>query len=342
MPDILKKLQNSKYGSVFESIKMVPLQFESAFSQNVSIPESYKNVKNVVFCGMGGSALSAHIFKALDASTIPFSFYNGYVPPKYLNGETLFIASSYSGNTEEVLASLKIAVERKAKIIGLTAGGRLLKQLKAKKYPIIKFDEGLNPSGQPRYGLGYGLGSLLNIFIKLELIDYQREAISDIILNLEQPSVDEAIKLVNELKNVAPIVIASDFLEGNAHAFVNQINETCKVFSGYYCIPELNHHLMEGLKRPVANGHFIKFLFINSALYPKEIAARFEITKRVVQKNKIGYTDYKVRGKTKLEQVMNFLLFSSLVGLVLSVRYKEDPTDIPWVKFFKEELKKML
>ncbi|MFA5133371.1 MAG: SIS domain-containing protein [Patescibacteria group bacterium] len=341
MPNILEKLQNSKYGPVFESIKMIPAQFESTFTEKISIPESYKGIKNIVFCGMGGSALSAHMFWALNACSIPFCFYNGYVPPKCLCEDTLFIASSYSGSTEEVLASLKNAAKEKAKILGLTSGGPLLKYLKSKKYPFIKFDQTYNPSAQPRYGLGYGLGALLNIFIQMKLIDYNNEAVRDIIMSLEQPSIEEATKTVEDIQGFLPIIVASEFLEGNAHTLTNQLNETCKLFSVYYGIPELNHHLMEALKRPAPNGRLLKFVFIESDLYAKEIENRFEVTKRVVKKNKIGYTSYKVRGKTKLEQVMNLLLFGSLVGLVLSVRYKEDPTDIPWVKYFKEELKRM-
>ena len=94
---------------------------------------------------------------------------------------------------------------------------------------------------------------------------------------------------------------------------------------------------MEGLKRPAGNK-YLKFLFIESDLYSKAIAARVKITKDVVQKNKIGYTVYKANGKTKLEQVLNFLAFGGLAGLILSIDYGENPTDIPWVDYFKKRL----
>ena len=97
---------------------------------------------------------------------------------------------------------------------------------------------------------------------------------------------------------------------------------------------------MEGLKRPAGNKA-LKFLFLESNLYGDKIKARFKITKDVVKNNKIGYDSYQARGKTELEQVLNFLVFGSLLGLVLSIMYKENPTDIPWVDYFKKELKKV-
>lgn len=339
--DMLKKLESPKYKSVFESIKLVPDQFRSTLAQKIAFPPNFRAVKNVVLCGMGGSALAAHILEALNVSLAPFCFYNGYVPPAHVGGDTLFIASSYSGSTEEVLASVKIAKEKGAKIIGLAAGGALSDFLKDNGLPMIEFDEKFNPSGQPRYGLGYALGALLNIFINLGLADLKTEAVKALISKLNPLPVKEAEKLAGELKGFAPIVVAAEFLEGNAHVFVNQINETCKTFSEWHSIPELNHHLMEGLKRPAGNK-YLKFLFVESDLYSREVSARIKITKAVVKKNKIGYTGYKTNGKTKLEQVFNFLMFSSLVGLIIAIMYKESPTDIPWVDYFKKQLRDLL
>lgn len=338
--EILKQLENKKYRPVSESIKFVPDQFRATFNQKIAFPSGFKAVKNVVLCGMGGSALGAHILQALNISSVPFYFYNGYEPPAYVGRDTLFIASSYSGNTEEILSSVKIARERGAKIVGLAAGGALSDFLSGNSLPMIKFDEKLNPSGQPRYGLGYALGALFNIFINLGLADIKAETVAGSISKLNPLSADDALKLAGELKDFAPIVVAAEFLEGNAHVFANQINETCKTFSEWHGIPELNHHLMEGLKRPAGNKH-LKFLFIESDLYSREVSARVKITKDVVKKNKIGYVGYRVGGRTKLEQIFNFLMFGSLVGLIAAIMYKESPADIPWVDYFKKQLRSL-
>ncbi|MFC1612539.1 SIS domain-containing protein [Patescibacteria group bacterium] len=338
MGEILKDLQSKKYGSVFESIKLVPAQFESALTQDVKFPPSYKSVKSIVLCGMGGSALGAHVLKALDMTKVPFLFYNGYVPPKFVAKDTLFIASSYSGNTEEVLSSVDFAEKKGAKIVVVAAGGKLQIKAKKKNYPIILFDTKSNPSGQPRCGVGYALGALFNIFIKLDLVEYKMEYIEGLLRDLKAPSVNKAEALAKELKDTMPIIVASEFLEGNAHILVNQINETAKTFSELHSIPELNHHLLEGLKRPEANKKQLRFLFLESDLYSPKNIKRFQITKEVISKNKVAISSYKAKGKTRMAQILDVLMFCSLVSLVLAIMYKESPTAIPWVDYFKSKL----
>ena len=339
MGEILKKIQSPQYQPVFESIKATPVQFESALAQKLDLPADYKKAKNIVLCGMGGSALAAHILEALNICLAPFYFYNGYEPPRSLGKDTLFIASSYSGTTEEVLASLKKAESARAKIVGLAAGGELLEILKKKNIPFIKFNTEFNPSGQPRYGLGYALGGLINILGQLGFIDLKIKDVKEISGKIKMPSLIVAEKIAKQMRDFAPIVAASEFLTGNAHVLANQFNETCKTFSEFHIIPELNHHLMEGLKRPA--GKALKFLFIESELYSKKISHRFAITKKVVKNNNIGYAEYGVNGKTKLEQALDCLIFGGFVSLILSAMYNEDPADIKWVDYFKKELKKM-
>ncbi|MFH1193681.1 MAG: SIS domain-containing protein [bacterium] len=339
MGEILKKIQSSQYQPVFGSLKAMPAQFKSALTQKLDLPADFKKIKNIVLCGMGGSALAAHILEALNICLTPFYFYNGYEPPRSLNKDTLFIASSYSGTTEEVLASLKKAEATDAKIVGLAAGGELLETLKKKGHPFIKFDDKYNPSGQPRYGLGYALGGLLNILCRLGFADLKIEEVEAAADKIKMPALAVAEKIAKQLQGFSPIVVASEFLAGNAHILANQFNETCKTFSEFHIIPELNHHLLEGLKRPADNK--LKFLFIESGLYSKRISHRFDITKKVVKNNNIGYTEYRVNGQTKLEQALNCLSLGGLVSVVLAIIYKEDPVDIPWVNYFKKELQKI-
>ena len=139
--NILKQLQGVKYKAVFESVKAIPGQFASALDAEIALPQNYKNVKNIVVCGMGGSVLGAHIFRALNLSLVPFIFYNDYTPPRHVGENTLLIASSYSGGTEEVLSSVKEAIRRKAKVVCIAAGGVLIDICRRNNLPFIKFND---------------------------------------------------------------------------------------------------------------------------------------------------------------------------------------------------------
>ena len=54
---------------------------------------------------MGGSAITGLLFKEIlsDKLSIPVNVNQGYIIPKWVNENTLVIACSYSGNTEETL-----------------------------------------------------------------------------------------------------------------------------------------------------------------------------------------------------------------------------------------------
>ncbi len=61
--------------------------------------------------------------------------------------------------------------------------------------------------------------------------------------------------------------MTSEHLVGSCHSFKNLLNETAKTFAVLFDIPELNHHLMEGLKNPSRIREFFKFVFFESELF---------------------------------------------------------------------------
>jgi glucose/mannose-6-phosphate isomerase len=129
-------------------------------------------------------------------------------------------------------------------------------------------------------------------------------------------------------------------LAGNAHAAANQMDENAKRFAGYYLIPELNHHLMEGMLYPKSNKKDIIFVLFESGLYHKRVQKRFAVTKKVLDKNKIKYLSYQCGSTDKLLQAGEVLVLSSYVSFYSAILEGIDPTAIPYVDFFKEELKK--
>src|SRR5438105_773754 len=80
------------------------------------LPEMKNNYLNVVFAGMGGSALGALLSTTWPKCSVPFEICRGYDIPGYVGPGTLFVASSYSGNTEETLEALRQAEEKRAAI----------------------------------------------------------------------------------------------------------------------------------------------------------------------------------------------------------------------------------
>src|SRR5665213_2778471 len=68
-------------------------------------PELSGQFSNIVYAGMGGSALAAILSRSWPGYHLPFEISRQYYVPGYTSDKTLFIASSYSGNTEETLSA---------------------------------------------------------------------------------------------------------------------------------------------------------------------------------------------------------------------------------------------
>lgn len=331
--------------NVYDSTGMFSKQCEQIYkeSKELIIPAEYKNILNIVLCGMGGSAYGGYVVNALlkDALSVPLYSNNDYTLPAFVNENTLVILSSYSGSTEEVLSCGEEAIKKGAKIVGITSGNPLRKFLTEHNFPALIFNPVNNPSGQPRLGMGYmvfGMLMLLNAIGIAQIEDMLAEdAITE--LNTNNSSVvNQAMTLSKELFGFFPVIFAAEFLLGNIHILRNQFNETAKSFSAFSPLPELNHHLMEGLKNPPDKR--MKVLMIYSKLYSDVLKKRVLLTKDVVTKNNIPVLEYEPIGNSKLSQVLNTLSFGAYITLFLSLQYGQDPSLIPWVDYFKEQLVK--
>ncbi len=149
---------------MLSEINNLPRQLQSAWElgQAQALPES-QGVTRVVISGMGGSAIGADLLAAYIASTckLPVIVHRDYGLPAWANGpETLVIASSHSGKTEETLDLYDTAVQAGCRLLAICTGGELEIRAKTNGVPVWKF----NHPGQPRAAVGFSFGLLLAVF----------------------------------------------------------------------------------------------------------------------------------------------------------------------------------
>jgi len=329
--------------TALESIKLLPQQIRQTWedTEKLEFNQEYKNLEQIVISGMGGSIYNYYFLESVfkDELNKPLIKVNNYGLPTFVNEKTLFIASSYSGTTEEVIFNLKQALNKKAKCVVFSAGGGLLEIAKTEKIPYYHFEPKYNPSGQPRMGQGYMLFGALGILANL---GYLKKPIDLTFLNEIGKLTDKlhgyAKELANKLLNQELFFVAADHLSGNAHILRNQTNETAKLYANYNLVPELNHHLMEGLKHPDNRNRI--FVFLNSQLYQKRNQQRLNLTKEVIKKNGYQVLEFATFGNSKLAQFVEVLIWGGYLTYELGKSYQEDPNQIPWVDYFKNRLGK--
>jgi len=352
--DDLESIKKMDPLDVLGSTKMFPDQCQQAWDESTKIkfPNEYKIVKNIVVCGMGGSRFTPKMIKELfwDKITLPYEIVDDYTLPAYVDGNSLVILSSFSGSTEEILSCGLEAQKRGAKIAGVCKGGKISEFLKENSYPAYIFDPKFNPCGQPRIGGGYLLMGHAGLLYSLGVLPIDSKEVVEAIQFVRECSekFDVAISekenpaklLAWKLVDTHPFIITSEFLRGFANGFANQINETGKMISDYRHIPELNHHLMEGLKHPESIHENGLFVFFVSDLYSDVIKKRYKITQDVVSKQGLQTETVELTGKTKMAQLLEACALGAYTTFYLAMIYDEDPVTIPWVDYFKEQLAK--
>ena len=128
-------------------------------AKQVKIKGSFEKV---IVCGLGGSALSADITKALH---VPVEIHRDYNLPKTANEKSLMVCISYSGNTEETVSALEEAISKKLPIVGMASGGKIETLCQQNHLPFVKIPSGV----QPRSAIGYMFSALMTIFTKANM-----------------------------------------------------------------------------------------------------------------------------------------------------------------------------
>lgn len=336
---------------VLGSITLFPKQCKNAWEEakyNGGIKDDAEiiKIKNILVIGMGGSALGAHIIESLNILSVPITIVHDYGIPKWVNGETLVLAMSYSGSTEETLAGAEEALEVGATVVGVTTGGRLAELLKEKNSEVCIVNTKDNPCGQPRFGVGSMMLAMLKVFSAHDLCTLPPQEIVHAVEELENwqknnPNIlDEIYAGADKIKNNILILVYAEHLTNLGRFARNQIHETSKTLALAHEVPELNHHLMEGLSFPEENKKLLHFIFAESNLYTKKINKRFDITKEVLDKQGIAHSAILIDGETPLTQSLIAMLRSMYFAFALCIIHQKDPSEIPWVNYFKEQLGK--
>lgn len=335
---------------VARAFELLPDQARQAWGESSALKSpDLSRVRRIVVSGMGGSALGPHLIRSVfrDSFKIPLEIVNGYDLPGGVGPDTLVLLSSYSGTTEETLSCAKQAAAKRAKTLGICSGGPLAAFLKAKRLPAYVFEAKMNPGNRPRMALGYSVFGILGLLSASKILPGLARDVAAGVKALASGvrkyrfgtpfASNPAKRLALELKDSLPVYVAAGHLEGSAHVLANQTNETGKQFAAWFPIPELNHHLMEGLAHP-AGKRALEFVFLESSLYPARVGERFALTEEVVAKNGVRTRTWRSRERTAFGQAMETLAFGGAMTYYLGILHRENPSPNPWVDYFKRRL----
>lgn len=324
---------------VASSIDQLPQQITATLASWPKVnPFAKKQFDAIVVCGMGGSALAADWLRYTywNKLKLPIVIVNNYQLPASVTAKSLIVIASYSGTTEESLSCFQEARRKHLPIIVLTSGGPLAELAARHRLPHVIFNTQYNPSGQPRLGLGYFVAAYFQIARWTKALNVPTTELIAASKKLK-PAAKLITTQAKQLATQQCIVIASEHLIGAAHIASNQLNETAKMFAAYFALPELNHHLLEGLSQLGARSKQWSVICLESSLYGSQTRKRYRVTQEILKRFGITVTKQSFTGST-LEQSLQAIAWSSAITLELAQQQYLDATAIPWVSYLKKRL----
>jgi glucose/mannose-6-phosphate isomerase len=316
------------------------------FSRGVALVKK-KKISQIVISGMGGSAIAGDIAVDLlfDKSAVPILVNRGYQLSAAVNSETLFIALSYSGNTEETISALKEAEKRQAQIVCIASGGKIKEMAESKKYPFF-----LIPTGyQPRAALPFLLVPVLRSIEEAGIFSGLEEDLSEAIAllqkNREEYVVDKPLRynaikqLTKKLENKTPFVLAAARTTAAAGLRMKtQFNENSKITAGFNIFPELNHNEMVNLSCLNREEHAFCLLLLRDEADSERIKKRIEITKSLIGKQVGGINEIWSQGKSPLAKILSLVQFGDFLSVYLAIARGIDPTPVEVIERLKKEM----
>lgn len=301
-------------------------------------------IDKVVFAGMGGSALAAEFARTSPKLSVPYVIAKDYSLPAFVDGRTLVICASYSGNTEETLSALDEA-EAKGAVIAIVAhGGRLLEIAHEKGYLAAELPE----CPQPRMAAFGAFRALCEILVAAKLAESviisELDTIAENLNTAATGWLAEVASAENQAKQLAghmvgktPILYAGAEAYPAAYKWKISINENAKNTAWCSQLPEFNHNEFIGWSSHPVEKPFAVIDLISSFEH-KRVLRRFEVSDRLLSGVRPKAVRVEAKGDSALENMLYLVLLGDFSSIYLALLNGVNPTPVDLVEKFKVEL----
>lgn len=323
-----------------------PEQFKAGFdlAKEIRIPGTFRAI---MISGMGGSALPGNLFRIYlndlfrteQPHDQPLSVYQNrsYTLPPESFHECLNFICSYSGNTEETIASFEEALKNNLPCIALSAGGKIEAMAKEHGVPHIKLPIPYE-NFQPRVGTGYFFAAMYQVLVNQGLVpdmtaDLLKQAAE---LKAQMPALEvQGQALAKKMAGKTPVIYSTAKYKSVAMVWKIKLNENAKTPAFWNFFPELNHNEMVGWTLP--QGQFFVLMLQDTEAHP-QVLKRFEITAELLRQKGVTVEILDMSGGSVYSKVFTSIALGDFASYYLALEYGQDPTPVALV----EELKKML
>ncbi|MCE4607084.1 MAG: SIS domain-containing protein [Desulfurococcales archaeon] len=310
-----------------------PLQVRESLGLNLPKQGSGGYTK-VLVAGVGGSGIVGDFLNRLSYqyhTRVPIITVKDMgIPMELVDETTLLIAVSYSGNTLEMLTTVKEAVEAGATIKGVTSGGKLKELLGDEN--IVKV-----PSGYPpRASFPYLFIPAIRILINEGVIGLEEDELNKLAFHMDY----EKNRIISKASTLADLIIKG---QGKTPVMVTcrkyypvvlrgrqEFAENSKLVSIAEEVPDAGHNLLVGYSR--SNP---KWLIVG--VFPQE-----ELCDNIVESYlKVqGSVDFRIvlNGEGIMQKMMSGAWLFGFTSVFIARNKGLDPEDISQIKAYRKLL----
>jgi glucose/mannose-6-phosphate isomerase len=307
--------------------------------ESSSFQASSRQINKILLCGLGGSGIGGAIVSQLlkNELKVPFVCVNDYNIPAFVDNQTLIIASSYSGDTEETIAAVNEGLQKDAEICVITSGGKLLEMAKANawNYAIVPGGE------QPRAMLAYSLIQQVYLLHKYGLTSDKHindlSAVTALIDKHEVAMQEEALALAKKIHGSMPVIYADSSFGGVATRVKQQMNENAKELCWTHGLPEMTHNELAGWAGGKSN---IAPIYLATDYDHERTTYRWNISKEIILKYTKNISEIHAKGDTPIAQIFYLIHLTDWLSWYMSDLKKIDATEVDVIIHLKSEMGK--
>jgi glucose/mannose-6-phosphate isomerase len=313
-------------------------RFREQFSWRPEVENALKlgSYHHFIVAGMGGSHLGAWLIKKHNPE-LDIIIHRNYGLPPIQEGNlrnTLFIASSFSGTTEETLDAAQAAVDRGMHVAAIATGGKLLEFAREKGLPFVTIpDSGL----EPRMAIGYAMKGIAKLLGDPNLESAIREGgLSVEPVRGQAQGMAIAEKLIDKI----PVIWSSSANAPLGFIWKIKFNETSKIPAFCNVMPELCHNEFTGFDvvdstRAVSSKLHI-IMLEDDKDHPR-IQKRMRIAREMLEARGIPVERVTLEGEG-FAKVFSAALLGDWVSLGLARHYKVPNPETPLIAEFKKKM----
>ncbi len=306
---------------------------------------AHDDIENVVLLGMGGSGIAGDILLASAAPfmAVPAIVVKSYTLPAFVNENSLVIAVSYSGDTEETVEAASEAQVAGAPLVVVSGDGQLRALAQAAEAPYVAAVEGLS---QPRAAIGAVSIPPLLILESVGLFPgahgWIDAAVSQLRRRRDQLIADgsAAEQLARRIGGTFPLMHSAGGLGAAAVTrWKGEINENAKAPAFGSINPELCHNEIVGWgQHGDITRQLITLVQLRHDHEHPQVMRRYDLVTEIVREVMAGIEVVNAEGEGELAQLFDLIIFGDFVSLHMAAAQGIDPGPVPILDELKAEL----